>query len=80
MKQENLKKYNELLKKHEILNERFAKLEKLEEELEANTTMSDETRLNNLNKLAEEYEKIANLMKGITDEAKELEKKVSEEE
>ena len=72
MDEKALQKYNELVKKHELLNERYAKLEQLEKELEENTTLSDEARLKNLNKLASEYEKIANLMQEITKEAQQL--------
>lgn len=76
MNQEYIKKYNELVKKHELLNKRYAELEKLEAELESNTTLSDEARLANLNKLADEYEKVASLMQQITNEAKELQEKL----
>ena len=41
MDEKALQKYNELVKKHELLNERYAKLEQLEKELEENTTLSD---------------------------------------
>lgn len=74
--QKYIAKYNELIKKHEILNKRYSELEKLEAELESNTTLSDEQRLKNLNKLADEYEKVANLMQEITKEAKELQDKM----
>lgn len=74
---EYVKKYNELVKKHELLNKRYEELEKLEAQLESNTTLSDEKRLANLNKLAEEYEKVANLMKEITQEAQALEEKMN---
>lgn len=77
MEQQYIAKYNELTKKHELLNKRYAELEKLEAELESNTTLSDEKRLKNLTKLAEEYEKVANLMQEITKEAKDLQEKIS---
>lgn len=67
-----LKKYNELQKKREVLANRYAELEKLENELISNTKISDETRLANLNKLAQEYEKVANLMKGVVEELEKL--------
>ena len=72
MNEEQIKKYNELLKKHEILTKRYADLEKLEEKLNSDKTMSGEKRLENLNKLAQEYEKVANLMQEITKEAEQL--------
>ena len=67
-----LKKYNELQKKREVLANRYAELEKLENELISNTKISDETRLAILNKLAQEYEKVANLMKGVVEELEKL--------
>ena len=48
MNEEQIKKYNELLKKHEILTKRYADLEKLEEKLNSDKTMSGEKRLENL--------------------------------
>ena len=72
MNEKLIQKYNELVKKHELLNERYAKLESLEKELEENTSLSEDVRLKNLNKLADEYEKIATLMQEITEEAKKL--------
>ena len=69
-------KYAELMKKHDALTKRYAELEKLEEQLNANTELSDEKRLANLEKLAEEYEKVAKLMEGITVEAKKLQEDI----
>lgn len=79
MKEAYQLKYNELLKKHELLNKRYDQLEKLEEELNQNTTMSDEKRIENLDKLAQEYEKISILMKEVADQAKELQEKIEKE-
>ena len=67
-----LKKYNELQKKREVLAKRYAELEKLENELMNNTKITDETRLANLNKLAQEYEKVANLMKTVVEDLEKL--------
>ena len=69
-------KYAELMKKHDMLTKRYAELEKLEDQLNANTTLSDEARLANLEKLAEEYEKVAKLMESITAEAKKLQEDI----
>ena len=69
-------KYAELMKKHDMLTKRYAELEKLEDQLNANTTLSDEARLANLEKLAEEYEKVAKLMESITVEAKKLQEDI----
>ena len=67
-----LKKYNELQKKREVLAKRYSELEKLEEELMNNEKISNETRLANLNKLAQEYEKVANLMKQVVEDLEKL--------
>ena len=67
-----VEKYNELLKKHEILSKRYKELETLEEKLEKNDKLSDEKRIENLEKLAQEYRKVADLMEEITKEAQEL--------
>ena len=76
MNQAEVKKYNELVKKHQVLNKRYADLEKLEKELHDNSSMSDELRLQNLTRLAEEYEKIATLMQEVAAEARELNEKL----
>lgn len=67
-----LKKYNELQKKREILAKRYSELEKLEADLMSNEKIGDETRLANLNKLAQEYEKVANLMKQVVEDLEKL--------
>lgn len=72
-----VKKYHELLKKHQILNERYTELEQLEKSLRSSGKMSEETRLQNLTRLAQEYEKIAKLMQEVAQEAKQLNDKLS---
>ena len=47
-------------------------IEKLEKQLEENDKLSDEKRIENLEKLAKEYKKVADLMEEITKQAKEL--------
>ena len=79
MKEAYIKKYNELVKKNEILDKRYAQLEKMEKDLDEREDISEETKLQNLKKLAEEYEKIAKLMHEISVEAEELRKSVEAE-
>ena len=56
----NIKKYNQMLEKRKILLERFEQLQKMEEKLTNDVTLSDETRIKNKKKLLEEYTKIYN--------------------
>ena len=73
-----VKKYNELLKKHELLNKKYRELESIEQEIEKNTTLDDKKRLQGLNRLAAEYEKISILMQEVAKEAEELKKTLEE--
>ena len=77
MNEEQLKKYHELVKKHDILNKRYTELENLEKNLRDSQSMSDEIRLQNLTRLAQEYEKIAKLMQEVAQQAKELNEKLA---
>ena len=67
--QEDIKKYNQMVEKRRILLERFDALQAMEEKLNNDKTLSDETRIKNKKKLLEEYTKISNLLKTLTEEA-----------
>ena len=77
--QEDIKKYNQMMEKRRILLERFEKLQEMEEKLEKDTSLSDEIRIKNKKKLLEEYTKISNLLKELTEEAEEFAKRLEAE-
>lgn len=77
--QEDIKKYNQMMEKRRILLERFEKLQEMEEKLEKDTSLSDEVRIKNKKKLLEEYTKISNLLKELTEEAEEFAKRLEAE-
>ena len=77
--QEDIKKYNQMMEKRRILLERFEKLQEMEEKLEKDTSLSDELRIKNKKKLLEEYTKISNLLKELTEEAEEFAKRLEAE-
>jgi len=77
--QEDIKKYNQMIEKRRILLERFEKLQEMENKLEKDTSLSDEVRIKNKRKLLEEYTKISNLLKELTEEAEAFAKRLEEE-
>lgn len=79
-RQDDIKKYNQMVEKRRILLERFDALQEMENKLAADTTLSEEARIKNKQKLLEEYTKVANLLKELTKEAEELAAKLESEE
>ena len=81
MSRENdIKQYNQMVEKRRILLERFETLQKMEDKLNTDKTISDEARIKNKEKLLEEYTKVANLLKELTSEAEAMAERLNEEE
>ena len=81
MSRENdIKQYNQMVEKRRILLERFETLQKMEDKLNTDKSISDEARIKNKEKLLEEYTKVANLLKELTNEAEAMAERLSEEE
>ena len=81
MSRENdIKQYNQMVEKRRILLERFETLQKMEDKLNTDKTISDEARIKNKEKLLEEYTKVANLLKELTSEAEARAERLGEEE
>ena len=81
MSRENdIKQYNQMVEKRRILLERFETLQKMEDKLNTDKTISDEARIKNKEKLLEEYTKVANLLKELTSEAEAMAERLGEEE
>ena len=81
MSRENdIKQYNQMVEKRRILLERFETLQKMEDKLNTDKSISDEARIKNKEKLLEEYTKVANLLKELTSEAEAMAERLGEEE
>lgn len=81
MSRENdIKQYNQMVEKRRILLERFETLQKMEDKLNTDKSISEEARIKNKEKLLEEYTKVANLLKELTNEAEAMAERLSEEE
>lgn len=78
--QDDVKKYNQMVEKRRILLERFDKLQEMENKLNEDKTIAEETRIKNKQKLLEEYTKVANLLKELTKEAEEFANELEQEE
>ena len=81
MSRENdIKQYNQMVEKRRILLERFETLQKMEDKLNTDKSISEEARIKNKEKLLEEHTKVANLLKELTSEAEAMAERLSEEE
>ena len=78
--QDDVKKYNQMVEKRRILLERFDKLQEMENKLNEDKTIAEETRIKNKQKLLEEYTKVANLLKELTKEAEDFANELEQEE
>ena len=79
-RQDDIKQYNQMVEKRRILLERFDKLQEIENQLNEDKTLSNEARIKNKQKLLEEYNKVATLLKELTTEAEALAAKLENEE
>jgi hypothetical protein len=79
-RQDDVKQYNQMVEKRRILLERFDKLQEIENQLNEDKTLSNEARIKNKQKLLEEYNKVATLLKELTTEAEALAAKLENEE
>ena len=78
MQDGNMEEYEQLIKEHEALKERYAMLEKWEEKLMNDTDMDEDEKVLALNKLAKGYEWTSNKMKKLTERALALKEKMEE--
>jgi hypothetical protein len=79
-RQDDVKQYNQMVEKRRILLERFDKLQEIENQLNEDKTLSNDARIKNKQKLLEEYNKVATLLKELTTEAEALAAKLENEE
>jgi hypothetical protein len=79
-RQDDIKQYNQMVEKRRILLERFDKLQEIENQLNEDKTLSNDARIKNKQKLLEEYNKVATLLKELTTEAEALAAKLENEE
>ena len=80
MKEEYIKEYETLKKKHLALQEGYEKLEQIEQKLYSDDKMNMDDKIAKLTKLSQEYEKLAKMMGEVARDSEQLKNKLESEE